>query len=71
MKRSNQIDGYLVCRRKSAITVGGFLFELGDQQRRPETSATTRRTILRAAGLLGLTGAGAAALGSCSEASRG
>ena len=47
------------------------MFELGDQQRRPETSATTRRTILRAAGLLGLTGAGAAALGSCSEASSG
>ena len=47
------------------------MFELGDQQRRQETSATTRRTILRAAGLLGLTGAGAAALGACAEASSG
>jgi Rieske Fe-S protein len=42
------------------------MFELGDQ--RP---ATTRRTILRAAGLLGLTGAGAAALGACADASSG
>ncbi|HVD79064.1 MAG TPA: Rieske 2Fe-2S domain-containing protein [Propionibacteriaceae bacterium] len=47
------------------------MFELGDQQPRQETSATTRRTILRAAGLLGLTGAGAAALGACAEASSG
>jgi Rieske Fe-S protein len=45
--------------------------ELGDQQPRQETSATTRRTILRAAGLLGLTGAGAAALAACAEASSG
>jgi Rieske Fe-S protein len=47
------------------------MFELGDQQPRHETSATTRRTILRAAGLLGLTGAGAAALGGCADASSG
>ena len=47
------------------------MFELGDQQPRPEISATTRRTILRAAGLIGLTGAGAAALGACAEASSG
>jgi Rieske Fe-S protein len=47
------------------------MFELGDQQPRQETSATTRRTVLRAAGLLGLTGAGAAALGACAEASSG
>jgi Rieske Fe-S protein len=47
------------------------MFELGDQQPRQETSATTRRTILRAAGLLGLTGAGAAALGACADASGG
>jgi Rieske Fe-S protein len=47
------------------------MFELGDQQPRQETSATTRRTILRTAGLLGLTGAGAAALGACAEASSG
>jgi Rieske Fe-S protein len=46
------------------------MFELGDQQPRPEISATTRRTILRAAGLIGLTGAGAAALGACADASR-
>jgi Rieske Fe-S protein len=37
--------------------------ELGDQRPRQET---TRRTVLRAAGLFALTGAGAAALGSCS-----
>ena len=36
-----------------------------------EIPATTRRTILRAAGLLGLTGAGAAALGACAEESSG
>ena len=47
------------------------MFELGDQQPRPEISATTRRTILRAAGLIGLTGAGAAALGACADASSG
>jgi Rieske Fe-S protein len=47
------------------------MFELGDQQPRQETSATPRRTILRAAGLLGLTGAGAAALGACADASSG
>ena len=47
------------------------MFELGDQQPRQELSATTRRTILRAAGLLGLTGAGAAALGACADASSG
>jgi Rieske Fe-S protein len=47
------------------------MFELGDQQPRQETSATTRRTILRAAGLLGLTGAGAAALGACADVSSG
>jgi Rieske Fe-S protein len=46
-----------------------LMFELGDQQPRLETSATARRSILRAAGLLGLTGVGAAALGACSEAS--
>ena len=46
------------------------MFELGDQQPRQET-ATPRRTILRAAGLLGLTGAGAAALGACADASSG
>ena len=44
------------------------MFELGDQQPRQETSATPRRTILRAAGFLGLTGAGAAALGACADA---
>ena len=47
------------------------MFELGDQRPRQETSATPRRTILRAAGLLGLTGAGAAALGACADASSG
>lgn len=47
------------------------MFELGDQRPRQEASATTRRTILRAAGLLGLTGAGAAALGACADASSG
>ncbi|HEX6759627.1 MAG TPA: Rieske 2Fe-2S domain-containing protein [Propionibacteriaceae bacterium] len=47
------------------------MFELGDQEPRQEASATTRRTILRAAGLLGLTGAGAAALGACADASSG
>jgi Rieske Fe-S protein len=44
---------------------------LGDQKQPQESSAITRRTVLRAAGLLGLTGAGAAALGACAEASSG
>jgi Rieske Fe-S protein len=47
------------------------MFELSDQQPQLETSAATRRTILRAAGLLGLPGTGAAALGACAEASSG
>ncbi len=41
----------------------------GDLLARQETPAATRRTILRVAGLLGLTGAGAAALGACAEES--
>ena len=45
--------------------------ERGDRQTRQEIPATTRRTILRAAGLLSLTGASAAALGACAEASSG
>jgi len=45
--------------------------EPGDQTPRQETSAVVRRTVLRAAGLLGLTGAGAAALSACAEASSG
>jgi Rieske Fe-S protein len=45
--------------------------QLGDQTPRQETSAVARRTVLRAAGLLGLTGAGAAALGACAEESSG
>ena len=46
------------------------MFERGEQQPRHETPATTtRRTILRAAGLLGLTGAGATALTACAEES--
>jgi len=47
------------------------MFERGEQQPRHETPAATRRTILRAAGLVGLTGAGAAALGACTEESSG
>ena len=48
------------------------MFERGEQQPRHETPATTtRRTILRAAGLLGLTGAGATALTACAEESGG
>jgi Rieske Fe-S protein len=45
--------------------------ELGDQTPRQVTSAVARRTVLRVAGLLGLTGAGAAALGACAEESGG
>ena len=45
--------------------------QLGDQTARQETSAVARRTVLRAAGLLGLTGAGAAALSACADASGG
>jgi Rieske Fe-S protein len=45
--------------------------ELGDQTPRQETAAVRRRTVLRAAGLLGLTGAGAAALSACAEESGG
>ena len=45
--------------------------ELGDQKPGQEATAVARRTILRAAGLLGLTGAGAAALSACAEASGG
>jgi Rieske Fe-S protein len=40
--------------------------EFDDLRPHQEASATTRRTILRAAGLLGLAGAGAAALVGCS-----
>ena len=47
------------------------MLERGDRQTVQEAPAATRRTILRAAGLLGLTGAGAAALGACAEASSG
>jgi Rieske Fe-S protein len=43
----------------------------GDQTPRQETSAVARRTVLRAAGLLGLTGAGAAALSACADVSGG
>jgi Rieske Fe-S protein len=45
--------------------------EFGGQTPGQETSAVARRTVLRAAGLLGLTGAGAAALSACAEASGG
>jgi Rieske Fe-S protein len=45
--------------------------ELADQTPRQVTSAVARRTVLRAAGLLGLTGAGAAALSACAEESGG
>jgi Rieske Fe-S protein len=45
--------------------------ELGDQTRHQETSAVARRTVLRVAGLLGLTGAGAAALSACAVLSGG
>jgi Rieske Fe-S protein len=40
--------------------------ELGDQRQAHEPPPTSRRTVLRAAGLLALTGTGAAALASCS-----
>jgi len=45
--------------------------EFGGQTPGQETSAVARRTVLRAAGLLGLTGVGAAALSACAEASGG
>ena len=45
--------------------------EYTDQTPRQETSAVARRTVLRAAGLLGLTGAGAAALSACAAGSGG
>ena len=45
--------------------------EFGGQTPGQETSAVARRTVLRAAGLLGLTGVGAAALSACAEASSG
>jgi len=45
--------------------------EFGGQRPGQEKSAVARRTVLRAAGLLGLTGAGAAALSACAEASGG
>jgi Rieske Fe-S protein len=48
-----------------------LMSQLGDQKQPQESSAVTRRTALRAAGLLGLTGAGAVALGACAEASSG
>ena len=44
---------------------------LGDRRSPQETSEVARRTVLRAAGLLGLTGAGAAALSACAEESGG
>jgi Rieske Fe-S protein len=40
--------------------------ELGDERPDPETSAPTRRTMLRTAGLVALASAGAAALAGCS-----
>jgi Rieske Fe-S protein len=40
--------------------------ELGDQQQAHKPPLASRRTVLRAAGLLALTGTGAAALASCS-----
>jgi Rieske Fe-S protein len=52
--------------KEDVFTVGGFVFQLGDQRSRQETSATTRRTVLRTAGLLALAGAGAATLAGCS-----
>jgi hypothetical protein len=85
-KKSNQICAYLVCGRKSVYASFWALLarpdarsaewrlvmlERGERQTHQETPATTRRTILRAAGLLGLTGAGAAALGACAEESSG
>jgi Rieske Fe-S protein len=45
--------------------------EFGVQTSRQEPSAVARRTVLRAAGLLSLTGAGAAALSACAEESGG
>jgi Rieske Fe-S protein len=45
--------------------------QLGDQKQPQESSVVRRRTVLRAAGLLGLTGAGAATLSACAEASSG
>ena len=45
--------------------------ERGDRTPGLEPSAVARRTLLRAAGLLGLTGAGAAALSACAEDSGG
>ena len=45
--------------------------EVVDQTPRHETSAVARRTVLRVAGLLGLTGAGAAALSACAGESSG
>jgi Rieske Fe-S protein len=45
--------------------------EFGGQTPGQETSAVARRTVLRAAGLLGLTGAGAAALSACADESGG
>jgi hypothetical protein len=45
--------------------------ERGDQKPLQETSAVTRRSVLRVAGLLGLTGAGAVALDACAEGSSG
>jgi Rieske Fe-S protein len=45
--------------------------EFGGQTPGQETSAVARRTVLRAAGLLGLTGVGAAALSACAEVSGG
>ena len=45
--------------------------EVVDGTPRHETSAVARRTVLRVAGLLGLTGAGAAALSACAGESGG
>jgi Rieske Fe-S protein len=45
--------------------------EVVDRTPRHETSAVARRTVLRVAGLLGLTGAGAAALSACAGESGG
>src|SRR6188768_966913 len=51
---------------KASSRLEASVSDLGDHRSLQETSATTRRTVLRTAGLLALASAGAAALAGCS-----
>jgi Rieske Fe-S protein len=66
-KRNRTKSRSISCgHEKASSRLEASVSELGDQRSPQETSATTRRTVLRTAGLLALASAGAAALAGCS-----